>query len=54
VIDNILVRRQLQRAETPFLHVMHDNVHAQRIYAGMGFRLHRRTPVRVVSREAIG
>jgi ribosomal protein S18 acetylase RimI-like enzyme len=44
-----LVRRQLQRGETPCLHVMRDNGAAHRLYAQIGFRDHRETPVRVIS-----
>jgi ribosomal protein S18 acetylase RimI-like enzyme len=44
-----LVRRQLLRGETPFLHVMRDNVGARRLYARMGFRDHAETVVRVVA-----
>ena len=45
-----LVRSQMQRGETPFLHVMSDNVHARRLYERMGFRFHQEVAVRVVSR----
>jgi GNAT superfamily N-acetyltransferase len=44
-----LIRRQLARGETPFLHVMRDNVGARRLYARMGFRDHCETVVRVIS-----
>ena len=44
-----LVRRQLQRNETPFLHVMRDNSSARRLYERMGFRDYRESVVRVVS-----
>jgi ribosomal protein S18 acetylase RimI-like enzyme len=44
-----LIRRQLQRGETPFLHVMRDNAGARRLYAQMGFRDFRETVVRVIS-----
>ncbi|MGC1817065.1 MAG: GNAT family N-acetyltransferase [Casimicrobiaceae bacterium] len=47
-----LVRRQLQRNEMPFLHVMRGNVNAHRLYASMGFCGHREVPVRIVSRCA--
>ena len=46
-----LVRRQRQRGETPFLHVMSDNDRARRLYRRMGFRDYRETTVRVVSRR---
>jgi len=44
-----LIRRQMQRNETPFLHVMRDNSSARRLYERMGFRVYRETVVRVVS-----
>jgi GNAT superfamily N-acetyltransferase len=44
-----LVRRQMQRDETPFLHVMRENAGARRLYARMGFRVYRESVVRVVS-----
>jgi len=44
-----LVRLQLQRGETPFLHVMHANGHARRLYERMGFRHYTELAVRVVS-----
>jgi ribosomal protein S18 acetylase RimI-like enzyme len=44
-----LVRRQMQRGETPFLHVMRDNALAHGLYARMGFADHRETVVRVIS-----
>jgi GNAT superfamily N-acetyltransferase len=45
-----LVRRQLQRGETPFLHVMRDNLHARGLYARMGFHDLRECVVRVIAR----
>jgi ribosomal protein S18 acetylase RimI-like enzyme len=45
-----LIRRQMLRGETPFLHVMRDNVTARGLYERMGFRVHRESIVRVVSR----
>ncbi len=44
-----LVRRELQRGETPFLHVMRANEGAHGLYLRMGFRDHVETVVRVVS-----
>jgi ribosomal protein S18 acetylase RimI-like enzyme len=44
-----LVRRQMQRGETPFLHVMRDNATARRLYLRMGFTEIRESVVRVVS-----
>jgi ribosomal protein S18 acetylase RimI-like enzyme len=46
-----LIRRQMQRNEAPFLHVMRDNSSAHRLYERMGFRIYRETVVRVVSRS---
>jgi GNAT superfamily N-acetyltransferase len=45
-----LVRRQMLRGETPFLHVMHDNPDARRLYARMGFHDYREAVVRVITR----
>ena len=44
-----LVRREMQRGETPFLHVMRTNEGARGLYRRMGFVEHRETVVRVVS-----
>ena len=44
-----LLRRQLQRGELPFLHVMLANHGARRLYARMGFRPYQEMTVRVVS-----
>ena len=44
-----LVHRQLQRGETPFLHVMADNTNARALYRRMGFRDYREVVVRVVA-----
>jgi len=45
-----LIRRQMLRNETPFLHVMSDNTGARRLYERMGFCNYREAVVRVVSR----
>lgn len=45
----LLVRRQLARGETPFLHVMNDNTGARRLYERLGFRTRRDVVVRVVA-----
>lgn len=45
-----IVRRQMERGQIPFLHVMRDNVHARDVYARMGFRLFQEVGLRVVSR----
>ena len=44
-----LIRREMLRGETPFLHVMSGNQHARRLYRRMGFRDYLETTVRVVS-----
>ncbi|MDM0074294.1 GNAT family N-acetyltransferase [Variovorax sp. J2P1-59] len=46
-----LIRRQLLRGETPFLHVMRDNESAHRLYGRMGFRDHCEAIVRVISQR---
>ncbi|MET0388143.1 MAG: GNAT family N-acetyltransferase [Polyangiales bacterium] len=46
-----LLRRQLQRDQTPFLHVMRDNVTARAMYLRMGFEIYRESVVRVLSCE---
>jgi len=45
-----LIRLQVQRGETPFLHVMCDNAGARQLYHGMGFRDYRESVVRVIAR----
>lgn len=45
-----LILRALRRGETPFLHVMRDNVSAHRFYERLGFRNHCEPVVRVVAR----
>ena len=46
-----LIRRQMQRHETPYLHVMSSNVGARQLYERMGFRNFKESVVRVVSRD---
>jgi len=43
-----LIRRQMLRGETPFLHVIRENCDAHQLYRRMGFRDQRETVVRVV------
>jgi len=45
-----LIRREMQRGETPFLHVMGDNPTAYQLYQDMGFRVYCETTARVISR----
>lgn len=47
-----LIRRQMLRGETPFLHVMRDNSGARELYKRMGFVDYRESVVRVVTRSA--
>jgi predicted GNAT family acetyltransferase len=47
-----LIRRQLLRGETPFLHVMRANEAAHKLYLRMGFRDYCESPVRIVARDA--
>jgi len=46
----LLLRRELQRGDVPFLHVLRDNRPAHALYARMGFRDHQELTVRVLSR----
>ena len=45
-----LIRNEMQRGETPFLHVMGDNPEARQLYQKMGFRDYRETSLRIISR----
>ena len=45
-----LIRRQLLRGETPFLHVMRANEAARTLYRRMGFVDDRESVVRVIRR----
>ena len=45
-----VIRLQLARQQTPFLHVMESNVNARRMYERMGFRVNQSLAVRVVTR----
>jgi hypothetical protein len=42
-------QRQLQRGETPFLHVMSDNRAARSLYERLGFSNYLETVVRVIA-----
>lgn len=44
-----LIAREMQRGETPFLHVMQLNTGARELYERMGFRQHGEFVLRVVS-----
>ena len=45
-----LVRRQMQRGKTSFLHVISTNAPARALYEKMGYRNYRETTVRVITR----
>jgi GNAT superfamily N-acetyltransferase len=45
-----LVRREMQRGLTPYLHVMSHNTGARALYEKMGFRDYLETTVRVITR----
>lgn len=47
-----LILTQLQRGETPVLHVMQANATAHGLYRRMGFRDHRESVVRVITKRA--
>jgi predicted GNAT family acetyltransferase len=48
----LVVRRELARGETPFLHVVSTTARAITLYERMGFVMARDVAVRVVSRLA--
>ncbi|MBE2215863.1 MAG: GNAT family N-acetyltransferase [Opitutaceae bacterium] len=45
-----LIRREVRRGETPFLHVMRDNAGAWQFYERLGFRKRQEPVVRVIAR----
>jgi ribosomal protein S18 acetylase RimI-like enzyme len=51
-LTELVVRRELARGETPFLHVVSTNARAIALYQRIGFTTAREVPVRVVSRGA--
>jgi GNAT superfamily N-acetyltransferase len=51
---NKLIRRQIERGETPFLHVLSANLTARRLYERMGFRDRRECVVRVIALSDMG
>jgi ribosomal protein S18 acetylase RimI-like enzyme len=46
----LVVRRELARGETPFLHVVGSNARAIQLYERIGFATVREVPVRVIAR----
>jgi ribosomal protein S18 acetylase RimI-like enzyme len=48
LVEN-LIRKEMERNEIPFLHVMRDNLNARRIYEKMGFLDYEETTLRVLS-----
>jgi ribosomal protein S18 acetylase RimI-like enzyme len=51
-MTELIVRIQLSRGQTPFLHVASTNARALELYKRMGFVVEREVPMRVVSRAA--
>jgi ribosomal protein S18 acetylase RimI-like enzyme len=49
-LTELVVRRELARGETPFLHVVSTNAGAIALYERLGFTTAREVPVRIVSR----
>jgi ribosomal protein S18 acetylase RimI-like enzyme len=49
-MTELIVRIQLARGETPFLHVASSNARALELYKRIGFVVEREVPMRVVSR----
>src|SRR6185436_2340391 len=45
-LTQLVIRRQLARGETPFLHVMSANTRARELYERLGFRIDREVTVR--------
>ena len=48
-LTELVVRRELARGETPFLHVVSTNAKAIALYERIGFTIAREVPVRIVS-----
>ena len=48
-----LMAQQIERGEVPILHVMPENVGAQRVYQSLGFRKRRDLPYAALSRKLI-
>ena len=51
-LTGLVVRRELDRGETPFLHVVATNAKAIALYQRIGFTIAREVPVRIVSLSA--
>jgi ribosomal protein S18 acetylase RimI-like enzyme len=51
-LTELVVRRELDRGETPFLHVVATNARAIALYERIGFTIAREVPVRIVSLNA--
>lgn len=49
-LTELVVRRELARGETPFLHVVSSNARAIALYERIGFTIAREVPVRILSR----
>jgi ribosomal protein S18 acetylase RimI-like enzyme len=48
-----LIRHAMLRGETSFLHVLSDNLSAQRLYRAMGFRDHCEVAGHVIMRDSL-
>jgi len=53
-VTQAVVRRQLDRGETPFLHVLPENERARALYERLGFAVEREAPLRGVERITRG
>ena len=51
-LTQLVIRRQLARGQTPFLHARSANARARELYLRLGFRVDREVPVRIVTRTA--
>lgn len=49
-LTELVVRRQLARGQTPFLHVASSNARARSLYERLGFVVAREVPLRVIRR----
>jgi ribosomal protein S18 acetylase RimI-like enzyme len=50
----LVIQRQLDRGQTPFLHVMRENTQPRALYERMGFRDYLAVPLRIVRRRQSG
>jgi predicted GNAT family acetyltransferase len=50
-LTNLVIRLQLARGQTPFLHVASSNVRARQLYEHLGFEVDREVALRIIYRE---